>query len=246
MQMQYLFFLIFVISCSQSTNPKLPEPLEGDLAISTQTLPGVVKVLSNVACTGAFVSPRAVLTAAHCLQQGGPYHIRSHGINLTTTKAYAMAQTAQSGKNDLGILVMDPPIAPEKVVPIGRLPKVGETLNLIGYGCNNTETRGGAGIKRMGTNVLVRIRDYLELSTPLPKSKNIIGPKNRAGSCFGDSGSPLLKRTGDIYNVVGVDHGALIYDEEQLSVFVNLYDSDNRNFIESVNAEENLGISYPN
>lgn len=239
----YFFCLLLLLGCTKQESPKLPEPVEGDL-LAHGALPGVVKVLnqlSQIACTGTFVSPRAVLTAAHCLEGGGPYDVRSPKAQVSSSRGFSMANKGQYGRDDLGIIVFDSAVVDsDLVIGIGKSPSVGETVTLIGYGCTNTNTRQGGGVKRMGTNVLSGISDYLEVSTPV--SRSIIGPKNRAGSCFGDSGSPLLVQSGNTYQVVGVDHGARIDDREQVSVFVNLSRSATRRFLEGVNASEELSI----
>ena len=87
-----------------------------------------------------------------------------------------------------------------QVYGVGSEVQTGETLRLVGFGCDNIETRDGSGVKRTGTNVVANIDDFVEFVTPedattgsaSQESQKILGPDNRAGSCFGDSGGPAL------------------------------------------------------
>lgn len=226
-----LMFLLLVVGCADQS-PSLPNPVKGDL-MAQNALPAVVRVLGRVACTGTFITPTAVLTAAHCLEGGGPYNVRSHAVNASASRGYTLPKNKNYGTDDLGILTFDTPVVSnELVIPIGNEPAIGDTVTLIGYGCNDIHSRVGGGIKRMGTNVLSSIADYLEVTTPL--SREIFGPKNRVGSCFGDSGSPLLKNVNGSYTVIGVDHGARSDSSEQISIFVNIFKEDNWKFIQAV------------
>lgn len=230
--MRYMFVaLLLVVGCADST-PNLPTPVNGDL-LASNTLPAVVRVLGQVACTGTFITPQAVLTAAHCLEGGGPYHVRSHVVNASVSRGYTLAKNKNYGIDDLGILTFDTPVlSQDMVIPVGSEPSLGDTVTLIGYGCSDIHSRIGGGVKRMGTNVLSGISDYLEVTTPL--SRAIFGPKNRVGSCFGDSGSPLLKNVGGTYTVIGVDHGARSDSSEQISIFVNVFREENWKFIQTI------------
>jgi len=123
----------------------------------------------------------------------------------------------------------------------------GDVLRLVGFGCNNIDSKRGAGVKRTGTNAVAKLSSYIEFLTPASEStgygaRGIIGPSNRAGSCFGDSGGPALKAVGDAFVVVASPRGGPV-DEGLISEYVNVATrTDNRSFISQLNTEHDLGI----
>jgi hypothetical protein len=128
---------------------------------------------------------------------------------------------------------------------LGLPPNEGDEVRIVGYGCNDLTTKLGSGIKRTGTNKIAHVGDYLELlSTPrsTTSSNAILGPSNQAGSCFGDSGGPMLHVQNDAYRVVGVTHAGGWSSNLLLSEFVNVNRVQNMEFIEDIDAEYELHI----
>ncbi|NBX82160.1 hypothetical protein EBQ90_03615, partial [bacterium] len=73
--------------------------------------------------------------------------------------------------------------------------------------------------------------------------RGILGPSNRAGSCFGDSGGPALKMVNGEYQIVAVTHAGGIVDNTIISQYSDISNrSDNRGFIADANRTRNLGI----
>ncbi|MBI4406240.1 MAG: trypsin-like serine protease [Deltaproteobacteria bacterium] len=217
-------------------------------AVDNSQYPAVVKVIlpeGRGLCSGTFISPRAVLTAGHCATEDGRYTIRaSFGTFSTSQKVSLVASMEVDNPNDLSILILDQDVASEQAGQIMRIADgvgAGDEVRLVGFGCNNLETRTGSGVKRTGTNQVWRVSEYIDLLTPQSdqrSSRAIIGAENRAGSCFGDSGGPMFTANG----LVGVAHAGGKYGSDYLSEYTNVGREDNRQYLVNANNTYNLRI----
>lgn len=232
-----------VWSCQHQDRGNLPSPTTTQVQVTT-AFPGVVRVIAiGQLCTGVFVSPRALLTAAHCVRPGAEVQIQSESVRIEGSGVIKHGPGTEGDARDLAVVHFSNPVVEKNITyAIGKV-EVGNKVHLIGYGCTDSTTRVGTGQKRAGTNVLYRISEYLEVLTPVPAPvKKLLGPSNRAGSCFGDSGGPMFVETGSGYHLVGVDHAVIPEGDEQISAYTDLTRSDNRGFLQRVNTELQLGI----
>ena len=163
---------------------------------------------------------------------------------LFRSEKVVMGSGSVDDPHDIGFLIFEPNTAkPEQIHRIGDRATAGDVLRLVGLGCNNLETRRGSGVKRTGTNVLAGVDDYLNFLTPRNYARGILGPSNRAGSCFGDSGGPAFADVGGALVVVGVTHAGGYMGDNLISQYVNVATrSDNRNWLRSQNSQHQLGI----
>ena len=104
-----------------------------------------------------------------------------------------------------------------------------------------------SGVTRTGTNVVAFMDEYLNFLTPRSYSssaaRGIVGPGNRAGSCFGDSGGPAFAQVNGALVVVGVTHAGGYMGNDIISQYVNVGTrGDNRNWLRSKNAQYELVI----
>lgn len=85
---------------------------------------------------------------------------------------------------------------------------------------------------------------FIEVLTPSTSNYRValVGPSNRAGSCFGDSGGPMLKDVGGKLQVVGVDHAAGSANGELSTDYIDITRPDNRNFLRRTNETYDLKI----
>jgi hypothetical protein len=249
-------FSALALGCQKARySGELPTPTrEAASIISDSQYPGVILVVSpgnTGICTGTFVSERAVLTASHCVTENGTYTVvTSFGTFRTATKKL-FGPGIVDDPNDIALLIFDRAVASREqgqVYAIDDSVATGDVIRLVGYGCNNIDTRRGSGVKRTGTNVVASLDEYIEFLTPLDSgsssSRGIFGSSNRAASCFGDSGGPAAveKENGELV-IVGVTHAGGQEGSNQISQYVNVATrSDNRSFLRDAASEYGIEI----
>ncbi|NDG27611.1 MAG: S1 family peptidase [Proteobacteria bacterium] len=224
---------LFILSgCGKSlSEAELPRP-SSRTAMATQGFPGIVMITGQKLCTGTFVSPSTILTAAHCLLDAGPFTVHTTRGPIQTTQKVTLGSGAEGDPFDVALLYLPSPVAsPQEIIPVASGASVGDAVTLVGFGCSSSEIPASGGIKRLGSNIIAERSEFLEVATPGIQIKQIAGPENRAGACFGDSGGPLLKKVGELFMVIGVSHGAYNEGSRQMSQFVDFSQPSVRNFL---------------
>lgn len=201
-------------ACSGAT-PTAPEPPEPTAVASSAitrgtpdtgdpALVGIVSPMKGLECTGVLVTPYVVLTAAHCsvpaIASGATVVVGSSvASSVASVPVVAAVPNPQfdpaTFDGDVGLLVLGA-AAPATPIAIGPAPKVGDTVEIVGWGLTG-EDAGDLGTKREGTTTVTAVS-----STSFDVAAHPSQP------CAGDSGGPALVTSQGTVFVVGiVSHG---------------------------------------
>jgi hypothetical protein len=149
----------------------------------------VVKLVGhNLLCTATVIGRDKLLTANHCVEGTGPFHVIAAGRQIAVVSHSSAGQVTQ--------LTLASPL-PASIVPIetGSASTDG-SFTIAGYGTAQESARmHSAGLKEAR---LVADAKYGGLVDPKRR-----GPIS-ASACMGDSGGPVAKFDGRRYVLVGI------------------------------------------
>jgi len=181
--------LLLVLACAQPPQPLRSAITHGDADSGD---PAVAALLLRVGgcgggvfCSGTLVAPRAVLTAAHCLDvaPSGAMVVYFGGDVRALGETHAVVAVFRHPTLDVAVLALD---APAAAVPValdgGPAPSPGDLVRLVGFGADEN---GQSGVKRQGTAQIAAVTATELQVSPAP-----------ALACGGDSGGPLLHASG--------------------------------------------------
>lgn len=201
-----VMFALLLSGVCLGANPDLI----GGRVVNKADFPEVIRIKQNSAtCSAAVVGPRVVLTAAHCSTPEGeivpisndedylfeiaavPYRAR-----CTLSPAY------RSGDHDMALCLVDRDVRVAYATLSPRVPQIGETVTIAGYGCTRGVPSPGG-----GNNGELKAGDVRVTDVPgdVPGSYWFTTVGNVA-ACFGDSGGPVFEKVqrGQPHVIVGV------------------------------------------
>lgn len=171
----------------------------------------------NGGCTGTLIAPNAVLTAAHCVEDGGRQTFEVNGKTYTASRT-VIHPDYRSKDVDLAVMVLTENVVGVAPYELNRVaPKVGEMLTLVGFGATgngNTGHNGSFGIKHEGKTPIDGVTSTLITWRFDNNSESNTAP--------GDSGGPAFLNQGGKLVIAGVTSGG---DRDDAGIGDNSYDT---------------------
>ncbi len=157
--------------------------------VTPGTFQYVVSISTNGApCSASLVGPKVLLTAAHCVPNGGTTTFKvgnkSYSAKMTRSPIYNFPKS----DHDVALGLISEEVTGIDFGSIGGKASQGLGIQLLGYGCTKKpapgETPTSDGILRIGSTVITGFANFDMVSRKA----------DGAAICFGDTGGPTLAK----------------------------------------------------
>lgn len=187
-------------------------------------------------CSATVIGPKVILTAAHCVANGGVIQPVDFQVGTQVYQATCQHHPQyRSASVDMALCKVSAPVDVKYAVVADRGPAVGEQVTLSGYGCIRA---GGTG----GNDGKLRYGEAPVTALPGP-SYPWFDTRGSSALCFGDSGGPAFVKMasprGVVHKVLGVNSRG---DIRELSMLTALWTVPARDFFRSFAASEQVDI----
>lgn len=142
-------------------------------------------------CTSTLVASTVLLTAAHCVPDGGEIRLTRAGTTVVGRCDHASGYRGGNATADYALCLLGAPVTQVRYENVNRDPaavRVGAQLRLTGYGCTAADGSGGNdGTYRIGEAPVIRL--------PTGADNDIV-TRGDVALCMGDSGGPAFALAG--------------------------------------------------
>ncbi len=175
--------------------------------VETNERPEVVKLVNTrtgALCTGTFVGPRVVLTAAHCFTDKHAADLSWEGLApIHAWHGGRLGDLAALTPEDVAVIAFTDDVAPGVAPVAATRPAAGERIEVFGYGRLDATDQATSGVKRRGVNTVAEARDGFLIVEGVSSPNTHTEAGENAVGARGDSGGPLFVKDA----VAGVDSG---------------------------------------
>jgi hypothetical protein len=203
--------------------------------VEETTYPAVIRVGGD--CNATFVEPTVALTTADCISkiveiQNGPYHGQ---VPVVKVAHPSWDKATKIHPYNIGVLIFSG--SSQYYFSRGfSIGSNGEGIKFIGHGCADPARPGELGIKRVGSNILVK-RDNTPgfLTAPGLNIDSIHGNKDTQGrslGCNGDSGAAAVAANNRLVGIWVGSKKIPGVGTQDMNYFIDVTTSDVTNFIQ--------------
>ena len=239
-----LFVLSGSLGCgAESKSEKLGTvSVIGGLAVGPDEYPEVVRIYQGfVSCSASFVSSQTILTAAHCLEDGGAVRVTTEtGTHTTNNYALHPGYAQRWWEHDLAVIHFNMPVTSNFATVAPSAPKAGDNLTIVGFGTDNLYGQGVMA-KRKGQNqvVAVGLGRITFIGKDIPENAP---PGEDVLNAPGDSGGPMFVEG----KQVGVSSSISVGQRGQRrnGYYTDLHYGPNMAFLKKLESEGRAVVTY--